>query len=124
MMKKKLFVFEDICSGCQSCTVWCSLMQKNKDEFNPQYAKIRIQKNSELNLNRIVNNCNLNCPKNEKGEPICVEMCANGALLYTDYEDYVQKKQELLDKRSQMPLFRLIAPWKYPFPWRPWEEEL
>ena len=26
-------------------------------------------------------------------------------------------------KKRLQPVFRLIVPWKYPYPWRPWSEE-
>jgi len=63
------------------------------------------------------------CPRHENEEPICVEMCPTGTLVFTDIEDLYRKRMELDEKRRVQPVFRLIAPWKYPYPWKEWSKE-
>jgi Fe-S-cluster-containing dehydrogenase component len=124
-MKKKIFVVADeLCSGCRSCEMWCSFIKNRGDEFNSTFSFIKIIKDAEGTLNKPIVDCNAQgCPSNEEGEPICVEMCPTGTLVYTDLEDLYQKRIELERKRNLQPLFRLIAPWKYPYPWREWSKE-
>jgi Fe-S-cluster-containing hydrogenase component 2 len=120
-MAKRIFVFPGICNGCRNCQMWCSLRQKEQDEFNASYSRIKIFRDVEETFDQPVVDCTgERCALNEKGEPICVEMCPTGALVYTDSEDAYQKRLELYDKRRVQPLFKLIAPWKYPYPWKEW----
>lgn len=123
-MGKKIFVFPEICSGCKNCQMWCSLQQKDRNEFSPSYSKIRILRDVDETFDEPLVNCTAQgCALNEKGEPICVEMCPTGALVYTDSRDAYRKRLELYEKRKVQPLFRLIGPWKYPYPWKEWLEE-
>jgi Fe-S-cluster-containing dehydrogenase component len=63
------------------------------------------------------------CECDENGDPICVEMCPTGTLVFTNVEDLYMKRLELKEKKRLQPLFKLIAPWKYPYPWKPWSKE-
>lgn len=124
-MGKKIFVVANmLCSGCRNCEIWCSLGQKQKNEFNPTYSIIKILQDVEGRINVPTVDCDGKaCPHNEKGEPICVEMCPTGTLVYTDLQDLYKKRLELEEKSNAQPLFRLIAPWKYPYPWKEWSKE-
>lgn len=122
-MKKRLYVYDDICSGCANCQMWCGFV--NKGEFNRAYSRIDLERDGvDGRFNIPTVKCTgRGCPQmNEKGEPLCVEMCPTGALVYTDAEDADKKRMELQKSREVQPLFKLIAPWKWPYPWREWPQ--
>jgi len=123
-MRKRVFVVDDqLCSGCRSCEVWCSLVQTG-DQFRPSLARIKVFTDAEGRLNRPVVDCTASgCALNQRGEPICVEMCPTGTLILTDSADLQAKRAELERCRRVQPIFKLIVPWKYPYPWRPMVEE-
>jgi Fe-S-cluster-containing hydrogenase component 2 len=124
-MKKRVFVVaNELCSGCRNCEMWCSFFEENRNEFNPSYSNIKIVKDAEGKLNIPTVDCDgKKCHHNEEGEPICVEMCPTGTLIFTDSEDLYKKRLELEEKKRLQPLFKLIVPWKYPYPWREWAKE-
>ena len=123
-MQKKIFIVaNELCNGCRNCEMWCSFFLSQGAEFNPSLSKIKIVKDPEGKVNIPTVDCSADgCLQNGR-EPICVEMCPTGALIYTDIVDLYKKRLELQQKRGKQPLFRLIAPWKYPYPWREWSEE-
>ena len=117
-MEKRIFVFEEICSGFANCQMWCAFTRKK--EFNRAYSRIQISRDSQGRFNIPMVDCTTkDCTtRNEKGEPLCVEMCPTGSLVYTDAEDAYKKRIELQRSREVQPLFKMIAPWKWPYPWR------
>lgn len=118
-MEKRIYVFEEVCSGCQNCQMWCAF--ERKKEFNRAYSKIEVLKDLDNRFDIPITDCNgEGCTKNEEGEPLCVEMCPTGCLVYTDAEDANKKRVELSRSRDVQPLFKLITPWKWPYPWREW----
>ena len=122
-MGKRLYVFEEICTGCQNCEMWCAFAQKK--EFNRAYSKIKVAKDLDGAFDMPIVDCigSEECPSvNEKGEPLCVEMCPTGCLVYTHAQDAYEKRTELHRSRAVQPLFKLVAPWKWPFPWREWNK--
>lgn len=123
-MQKRIFVVaNELCSGCGNCQMWCSF-HICSNEFNPTFSKIRILRDPEGLLNAPIVECDgERCVSDYRKEPICVEMCPTGTLVFTDVEDLYRKKLELEEKRRLQPLFKLIAPWKYPYPWREWSKE-
>lgn len=124
-MNRKIFVVaNELCSGCRNCEIWCSFFKRHKNEFNPSYSNIKIFKDAEGMLNVPMVDCDgKECPHNEKEEPLCVEMCPTGTLIFADIEELRRKRLELDQKRKVQPIFRLIAPWKYPYPWKEWSKE-
>ena len=123
-MEKRVFVIaNELCNGCRNCEMWCSFGRGPKNEFSPTHSKIAIVKDGEGRLNIPIVDCDgTACVHNEKGEPICVEMCPTGALVYAEAQEFYKKKTEYQEKRKVQPIFRLIAPWKYPYPWKEWVE--
>jgi len=120
-MSKRLFVVaNELCNGCRSCEMWCSWV--HAQEFGPNRGLIKIAKDSEGAFDVPLVNCNGVCTyQMEQGIPLCVEMCPTGAIIYTDAEDAYNKRMELSVKRENQPLFKLVAPWKWPYPWRKWQ---
>lgn len=101
--------------------MWCSFVLAEYREFNPGYSKITVFTDPEGKLNKPTVDCTgNNCLSNAGGEPLCVEMCPTGTLIYTDADDLNEKRAELEEKKGEQPLFKLIVPWKYPYPWREW----
>ena len=120
---KRIFIFEEICSGCQSCQMWCAFAQSK--EFNRAYSRIKVARDSDGRFDMPIVDCTgEDCPmKNEEGVPICVEMCPTGCLIYTDAIDAYKKRLELHRAREVQPLFKLIAPWRWPYPLKEWIKE-
>ena len=124
MAKRVFLVSEELCSGCRNCEMWCSLMHAEEAAFNPLKAKIHIVKDVGARVNMPIVDCDArHCDRNQKGEPICVEMCPTGTLVFSDAADLYQKRTELEEKKGLQPIFKLIVPWKYPYPWQPWSDE-
>ena len=117
-MKKKIFVFHEICSGCRNCEMWCSFA--NSKGFHVAKARIRVDKDPKGELDIPIVDCSGQCPHpyNEEGLPLCVEMCPTGTLVYTETNDASEKRTELYAKREAQPLFKLVAPWKWPYSWK------
>lgn len=124
MGKKIVVVAPEVCSGCRNCELWCSISKGRGDEFEIGLSKIKIVRDDENAKHSIfVNDDCCECSLNDFGEPICVEMCPTGTLVYTDFDDAIKKRMEMNDKKERQPLFKLIAPWKYPYPWTDFERE-
>lgn len=123
MTIKKLHIIEDLCSGCRLCEMACSFL--NTKEYNPRKSRIRIVKVEKEGINMPIADCDgISCAKSSLDEiPKCVEICPTGALIFAGPSEAAKMKQELITKRALQPLFKLIAPWKWPYPWRPWPFE-
>lgn len=117
--KKISVIANDLCSGCRNCEVWCSFVVSQKQGFRPQDGRIHIETDPQGRLNVPHVDCREDCPHQQEGDPICVEMCPTGCLIYTDEDDLEQKRAQWEEAREQQPVFKLIVPWKYPYPWRP-----
>ena len=121
--QKRIFAFEELCNGCRLCELQCSFV--NTKEYNPLQSLIRIASVTGTGIDAPIIDCDgSNCPLKEEGVPECVRICPTGALIYTSALEALAKKQELVLKRSVQPIFKVIAPWKWPFPsWREWPFE-
>lgn len=49
--------------------------------------------------------------------PTCVSVCPTGALIFADQEEAIDKRLAWEKARQAHGLFKLIAPWKWPFGW-------
>lgn len=115
---KSINVISELCSGCRGCELLCSFIMTR--EFCPGKGHIRLVKDDHQALSIPLVFCSGTCLKaDEDGNPLCVAMCPTGALIYGSEEEIMAKRRELLEKREAEPLFRVIAPWKYPFPVHP-----
>ena len=108
---KILYVIPDLCSGCRNCEVWCSFLHNKKFAFSK--GQIKIQKVGEFDVPII--SCYGKCVLDN---PFCVEVCPTGALIYETQSKISEKIIELYKNRAKHPIFKLIAPWKWPYPWR------
>ena len=119
--KKRIFVFEELCNGCRLCEMACSFV--HHQEFNPHKSLIRVAKVEAEGIDTPLVDCNVECLEGQDKEPECVRLCSPGALIYSSLEEADQKRQELVQKRKKQPIFKVIAPWKWPYPWREWPFE-
>ncbi len=121
--EKRIYVFEELCNGCRLCELMCSFI--NEKEFNPRKSRIRIAKIEGEGIDIPIVDCSVDdCPKKENGIPECVRICPTGALTYITADEAFKRKLELVKKRNVQPMFKVIAPWKWPFPsWREWPFE-
>lgn len=121
--RKKIHAIEDLCTGCRLCQLVCSL--ENTNEFNPKKANINVAHIDEQGIYIPVVDCDsYDCScKSENGVPKCVQVCAPGALIYSTIDEAAEMKKDLVRKRAVQPLFKVFAPWKWPFPWKEWPFE-
>lgn len=97
----------------------CSFVKNH--EFNPTKSNISIAKvESEGIITPIVDCDGSGCVELGYQIPECVRVCPTGALLYVPANEARKKRQELIKARAVQPVFRFIAPWKWPYP--PWKE--
>lgn len=114
-------VSNELCNGCRNCEMWCSFHIGKGEGFSPSTSRIRVETHPEGIFNIPHVHCDAaGCPVNAEGDPLCVEMCPTGTLIYGGEEELEGRRVELREKRSKQPLFKLIAPWKYPYPWGEW----
>jgi hypothetical protein len=45
-------------------------------------------------------------------------LCPTGALIYENREDAVSKRLLYETSKREHGIFKVIAPWKWPFPWK------
>jgi len=120
--QKKIHVIEDLCTGCRMCQLICSY--EHFRAFNPKKSKINVVHVDEQGIYMPIVDCDFECKFNVENEvPKCVQFCNTGALIYSTSEEAAEMKRELVRKRAVQPLFKVIAPWKWPFPWKPWPFE-
>jgi len=123
--KKRIHIIEDLCTGCRLCQLICSL--EKTGEFNPKKANINVAHVDEKGIYMPVVDCDEGeCLSKTTNEiPKCVQICAPGALIYETKDSAAEMKKDLVRKRAIQPLFKVFAPWKWPFPWKEWpfEEE-
>lgn len=120
---KVFVVSSDLCSGCRNCEIWCGFITGKRRGFAPDAGHIHLHSDMEGKLNIPELDCSGICERNEVGEPICVEMCPTGCLIFTNREDFERKRTSWEKARRVQPVFKLIVPWKYPYPWRELRKE-
>lgn len=116
---KRLYVFYDLCSGCRLCEIICSFVTAG--EFNPSKSHIKVVKVDEEGFSMPVIDCDgQTCLNLGFAAPRCADLCPSGCIVFTEPGDFVQKVEELIRARREQPIFKEIATWKWPYPWRPW----
>ncbi|MGC8837841.1 MAG: hypothetical protein ACP5UM_05440 [Anaerolineae bacterium] len=115
---KRIYVVEDLCNGCRLCETFCSSLVNGV--FDPSQARIRVLKVPGEERDIPLVDCNGRCvrPLYDDGGPTCVAVCPTGALFYAELEDAVARRLDLELARREHPLFKVVAPWKWPLPWR------
>ena len=121
---KRIYVVEDLCNGCRLCETFCSSLTDGV--FSGQTARVRVVKMPGEEVAIPVVDCNGKCIRSiyDDGRPTCVGLCPTGALIYADHERAIKARLDYDAARKEHSLFKIVAPWKWPFPWRrPGEEK-
>jgi Fe-S-cluster-containing dehydrogenase component len=115
---KRIYVIEDLCNGCRLCETFCSSLTDGV--FGVKQSRIKVIKPPGEEKDIPIVNCDGRCvrPLYDDGRPTCVAVCPTGALIYEERNDAVARRLELEAAREEHSLFKVIAPWKWPFPWR------
>ncbi|TVQ37297.1 MAG: hypothetical protein EA384_12520 [Spirochaetaceae bacterium] len=120
---KRIYVVEDLCNGCRLCESFCASLEEGV--FSSHGGRIRVTTVPSKRCSIPIVDCNGECIRSihEDGRPTCVALCPTGALIYAELERAVQARLEYEAARQKHSLFKIIAPWKWPFPWlRPNEQ--
>lgn len=121
---KRIYVVEDLCSGCRLCESFCSSLPHGV--FSATGGRITVLKPAGTDRSIPMVHCDGRCvrPIHEDGRPTCVGVCPTGALIFAEQERASEVRLEYEAARAEHSLFKVIAPWKWPFPWRrPGEEK-
>jgi Fe-S-cluster-containing dehydrogenase component len=116
MDKKIFYAIEQICNGCENCSLVCSLVLSKKG-FSKK-SNITINRADEAGYNQPgmadtgydepVVGCNVE-PCN--GDPKCVKFCPTGALIYGTPEEIEEKKRQISELWKTNAESRVRAPW-------------
>lgn len=116
---KRIYAIEDLCNGCRLCQTFCSALKTGV--FNPDDPQtgIRILKVPGEEQDIPLVQCDGACIRPIAGDdqPTCVDLCPTGALVYGDLDFAQSRRLELEVARKIHGLFKVLAPWKWPFPW-------
>jgi|GEM_PF-782492 len=116
---KKIHVIEDLCNGCRLCQTFCSSLKNGV--FNPDDPQtgIRILKMPGEEQDIPLVQCSGACVRSigEDDQPTCVTLCPTGALVYGNLDFARARRLELAAARKTHGLFKVVAPWKWPFAW-------
>lgn len=118
---KRIYVIESLCNGCRLCETFCSSLTGGV--FGATQSRINVVRTSGESgapPDEIpVVNCSGLCvrPIYGDGQPTCVAVCPTGALIYEEAGDAAARRAELERARQTHSLFKVVAPWKWPFPW-------
>ena len=122
---KRIYVIEDLCNGCRLCETFCSSLGNGVFDVahsspGRAHTRIRVIKIPGEEKDIPIVNCDGRCVRslNSDGGPTCVAVCPTGALIYGEQENAVAKRLALEEAREAHGLFKVIAPWKWPLPWR------
>lgn len=115
---KRIYVIEELCNGCRLCETFCSSLVNGV--FDVKQSRIRVIKVPGEEKDIPIVDCNGQCVRSlyNDGMPTCVAVCPTGALIYEEQDDAIAKRLELEAAREEHSLFKVIAPWKWPLPWR------
>lgn len=114
---KRIFVIEELCNGCRLCQTFCSSLA---DGVFSESGRIQVFKAPGEERDTPVVKCNGDCVRSiyDNEIPTCVAVCPTGALLYAEQSEAEEAHRDWDDARRQHSLFKLVAPWKWPLPWR------
>lgn len=115
---KRIFVIENLCNGCRLCETFCSSLKEGV--FNGETARIKVINLPDEGKDIPLVDCNGKCirPLSPGAGPTCVAFCPTGALIYTKQAEAVLMRRDYEAARKKHALFKVLAPWKWPFPWK------
>ena len=88
--------------------------------FGAADSRIKVIKVPGEGMDIPLVDCDGRCvrPIGEDGGPTCVALCPTGALIYGERDEIAAKRLALEAARQAHGLFKVVAPWKWPLPWR------
>ncbi len=115
---KRIYVVEDLCNGCRLCETFCSSLKDGV--FSGSTARIRVIKVPGEKKSVPMVDCDGRCVRSiyEDKRPTCVGLCPTGALYYAEHERAMEVRLQYEEAVQEHSLFKIVAPWKWPFPWR------
>lgn len=115
---KRIYVIESLCNGCRLCETFCSSLATQV--FSAQGGRIRVLKVPGEEKDIPLVHCDGRCVRSiyPDGRPTCVGLCPTGALFHAEQERAAEVRLGYEAARAEHSLFRIVAPWKWPFPWR------
>ena len=119
---KRIYVIESLCNGCRLCESFCSSLADGvfyAVDPDPQArSRIKVIKVPGEEQDIPMVDCKGRCvrPIYDDGLPTCVALCPTGALIFEERDAAVAKRLELEAARRAHSLFKVVAPWKWPFP--------
>lgn len=115
---KRIYVVENLCNGCRLCETFCSSLTNGV--FDVKQSRIRVITVPGGEKDIPIVDCDGRCVRSiyEDGGPTCVALCPTGALIYAERDEAVARRLELEQACAAHSLFKVIAPWKWPLPWR------
>jgi Fe-S-cluster-containing dehydrogenase component len=113
---KRIYVFEDLCNGCRLCQTFCSSLEAG---VFGEHGRVRVLKVPGEERDIPIVDCDGVClrPIYDDHTPTCVSVCPTGALIFADQEEAIDKRLAWEKARQTHGLFKLVAPWKWPFEW-------
>jgi Fe-S-cluster-containing dehydrogenase component len=116
-MKKRIYIIEDLCNGCRLCQTFCSSLEEG---VFSEHGRIRVLKPPGEERDIPLVDCNGVClrPIYDERTPTCVSVCPTGALFYATQDEAMSMRLAWEQARQAHGLFKVIAPWKWPLPWR------
>jgi Fe-S-cluster-containing dehydrogenase component len=117
---KRIYVIEDLCNGCRTCQTFCSSLGNGVFNYGAEKVRIKVLKIPGEERDIPIVNCNGKCVRSlfDEGQPTCVSICPTGALIYCEQDEAVSKRLDLESARKSHSVFKVVAPWKWPFPWK------
>jgi Fe-S-cluster-containing dehydrogenase component len=113
---KRLHVIEELCNGCRLCQSFCSSLAAG---VFSEAARIQVLKTPGEEHDIPLIDCNGRCLRSldEAGTPACVAVCPTGAIIYADLAEAAERRLQWEQACQEHSLFKVVAPWKWPFPW-------
>lgn len=120
---KRIYVVEDLCNGCRLCENFCSSLLTGV--FSESRGRVKVLKVPGEEKSIPVVNCDGRCVRSiyEDGRPTCVGLCPTGALYYAEHDKAVATRLLYEESVKEHSIFKLVAPWKWPYPWRRPDED-
>lgn len=122
---KRIYVIESLCNGCRLCETFCTSLDSGVfgaagAASSPTQPRILVLKVPGEEQDIPLVNCGGQCirPIYDDGVPTCVALCPTGALIFDELDGAAARRLELEAARRAHSLFKVIAPWKWPLPWR------
>lgn len=111
-------MIEDLCNGCRLCESFCSSLESGV--FCADAGPIRVIKIPGDDKSVPIVHCDGDCIRSlyEDMRPTCVGLCPTGALIYAEHDRAAEVRLDYEAARREHGLFKVVAPWKWPFPWR------